>query len=138
MTTPTRTRPRATGSLLVVVAVATLLVGLVLVFVAAEVLSDDEPVAEDVREQATEQAYQSVETGMTKEEIQQALLPARPIDVKVLAEYQLREPETPSASCSYYESEGGTADDLYRFCFVDDRLVDKTVVLPESDGVTGS
>lgn len=93
---------------------------------------------EDVEEGAvSEEAFAAVEVGDTKEDVTTALRPALPVDTRVLSQYELREPETPSSSCVYYETELGEADDLYRFCFVEDELVDKTVILPDQPGVAG-
>lgn len=50
------------------------------------------------------------------------------MDAAVLERYQQRSPETPAASCVYFQAE---LEELYRFCFVEDQLVDKTVVLPD-------
>lgn len=77
------------------------------------------------------EVYAAVTLGIDKEALTERLLPARPVDTRVLQEYQLRSPQTPASSCVYYRSEGDPPEDLYRFCFEDDRLVDKTVVLPD-------
>ncbi len=122
-------------------AVAVLAVGLVLFLVLGSALRDevgtDQAVTDVAEESVSTQAYREVEIGTSKEQVTQNLLPARPVDTQVLDRYQQRAPETVSSSCVYYESEGGPADDLLRFCFEDDELVDKTVVLPEEPGPAG-
>lgn len=134
-----QTGRRPSGALLaVVVLVAAVLVGGVAVFALAESTTDDDPRATtSMSGRVSDEDYADVQTGMMKREVEQLLLPATAVDVTVLDEYELREPDAPSAACVYYESAGGTADDVYRFCFEEDRLVDKTVILPPADGVTG-
>lgn len=77
----------------------------------------------------TEQAFEDVELGVTKEDLQASLRPVQPVDAAVLDRYDLRAPETVSASCVYYEGQDLPNEALYRFCFEDDVLVDKTFVL---------
>lgn len=84
-----------------------------------------------------ERAYRSVSLGARKNAVTKQLLPARPVDSRVLDRYERRAPETVATSCVYYESEAPPADDLYRFCFEQDRLVEKTFVLPEDDQPIG-
>ena len=135
-------KERNTGAHLVLggLAVAAL-IGLVVFLLLGNLLEEtteqglETPEAD--RPDVSQEAYAAVETGGTKEDVLSALEPAIPVDTRVLSESQLREPETPSSECVYYESAGGLADDLYRFCFVDDELVDKTVILPDQPGVDG-
>ena len=138
--TDTRSDRRAGPATALVVAGAVLVGLLLLTFLLLGVLGDDdEPAAgrQPVQERVDEDAYEAVSVGQSKEDVLRSLRPAEPFGAEQLAQYQLREPETTAAECVYYESEGGSADDLYRFCFAEDRLVDKTVVLPPDDGVTG-
>jgi len=46
-------------------------------------------------------------------------------------------PETVATSCVYDESEAPPSDDLYRFCLEQDRLVEKTFILPSDDQLFG-
>ena len=86
----------------------------------------------DVEEgQVPRELFSAVTLGVDKETLTKRLQPARPVDARVLEEYQTRSPETPASSCVYYRSEGRPRDELYRFCFEEDRLVDKAVVLPD-------
>jgi hypothetical protein len=82
-------------------------------------------------------AYRSVSLGASKDAVTEQLLPARPVDSRILDRYEDRSPEAVATSCAYYESEPPPADDLYRFCFEQDRLVEKTFVLPEDDQPIG-
>jgi hypothetical protein len=84
--------------------------------------------------EVSEEAYARIERGMSKEQVQALLRPARPVDAAELDEYRLREPETVAAECVYYAGPS-TRDILYRFCFEEDRLFDKTFVLPDRDGI---
>jgi hypothetical protein len=136
----TRTRPPRAGVKALVVLVLVVALGSTAMFLLAGALVDDTEPAPRTGSATgvTDEDYAAVDVGARKEAVEQLLLPATAVDTAVLEEYALREPATPAASCVYYESQGGTADDLYRFCFAEDRLVDKTVVLPPEDGVTGS
>lgn len=92
----------------------------------------------DVEEgKVPQEVYDDVEPGAEKEELLARLRPALPVDTRVLARYQARSPETVGSSCVYHEAAGGLADDLYRFCFVDDQLVDKNVIVPDGVGPAG-
>jgi hypothetical protein len=79
------------------------------------------------------EAYDSVRLQAPKEEVLAALMPAQPVDLRVLDRYEQRSPETLSASCVYLDSEGVRVGALHRFCFPEDVLVGKTVVLPKED-----
>ena len=101
---------------------------------------EDDPVppadvqVRDVAEgKVPEPAYRAVALGADKDAVTEQLLPARPVDSRVLDRYEERSPETVATSCVYYESEAPPADDLYRFCFEQDRLIEKTFVLPDGD-----
>ncbi len=61
------------------------------------------------------------------------LRPALPVEGRVLDRYEERSPETVASSCAYYDGEDLAAEEMYRFCFVEDELVDKTVVFPDAD-----
>lgn len=123
----------------IAVTVGVVLSGIVVVvaLLASRVGDDDPGTSPTVVQGVPEDVYADITPGAAKEDVLRSLLPAEPLDTDVLAEYRAREPETPAAECVYFESDGGTADDRYRFCFVDDELVDKTVILPPEDGVTG-
>lgn len=135
--------PRGTAgstSVLPMLAAITAAVVLVVVaFVGIGALADagsetDAPTAGDVRvEQVSAEAFESVPLQTPKEEVLAALRPAEPVDLRVLDRYEQRSPETASASCVYFDSEGVRVGALYRFCFREDVLVDKTVVLPKDD-----
>lgn len=64
--------------------------------------------------------YRQITLGIDKEALTELLLPARPVDTRVLERYDERSPETVASSCVYYEAGDGLADDLYRFCFEQD------------------
>lgn len=98
---------------------------------------DDDGAVEDRAVPLSQEAFDAVSVGEPKEEVLSRLEPATPVDSAVLDRFDLREPPAVAAECVYYESEGGPADDVYRLCFADDVLRDKTVVLPPGDGVTG-
>ena len=120
---------------------ALVVVGLLVFLLLGNVLNDtvdqEAPEATDVAEGAvSEQDFRDVRLGADKEEVLAALRPAQPVDAQVLDRYQERSPETAQSSCVHYESEGGAADALYRFCFVEDELVAKDLLLPD-DPPTG-
>lgn len=121
-------------------AVAAVVGGLVLLgafFLLAQLADEtqDVPVATPaVEEQLSEAAFAAVPLGAEKEEALQALLPVQPVDSRLVDRYEAREPETVESECVYYEREDGAADERYRFCFAEDVLVDKTVVLPDEPG----
>lgn len=132
-------RNRAAGWLVAGLVLVPALVALAAFLLLGNVLEETAepvaPVTDDVEEgQVSSELFDDAELGSTKERVTQLLLPARPVDTRVLAEYQQREPETPASSCVYYEAEPGVADALFRFCFVEDELVDKTVILPDDSG----
>jgi hypothetical protein len=77
--------------------------------------------------------YAAVEPGTPKEEVLASLRPLQPVDVQILDRYESRSPETVATSCVYFDSEGVRPGAQYRFCFDEDVLVDKTVVLPERE-----
>lgn len=138
-----RETERSTAAWKLVAIVVGVLVAVVLVvlIVLGDLLADNvdaEDVATGVDEGAVSAAaYDEVQLGDQKEDVQEALRPALPVDTDVLERYQQRSPETVAASCVFYEAAGGPADALYRFCFSEDRLVDKTAVLPDEAGVGG-
>lgn len=82
----------------------------------------------------SEQAFEAVELGVTKEDLQTQLRPVLTLDARILDRFDLRSPETVSASCLYYEGEDLPQEALYRFCFDQDELVDKTFVFTEEAG----
>jgi hypothetical protein len=118
--------------------------GAVVIFVLAaflffgNVLADagDEPVpVREVREgRLSEAAYAAVELGATKEDVLTALRPVLPVDTRVVERYELRDPETVAAECVYFDREDGRAGQQFRFCFAEDLLVDKTVILAGDPG----
>jgi len=91
---------------------------------------------EEVRQgQLTEQAFEDVELGVTKEDLQASLRPVLAVDAAILDREDLRSPETASESCVYYQGEDLPNEAVYRFCFQDDVLVDKTFVLQTEPGL---
>lgn len=127
--------------------------GVVVLVVAAflffgNVLAEEEPVVLEEREgRLSADAFAAVELGETKEDVLTALRPVLPVDTRVVDRYQDREPETVAAECVYYDRQDGRAGQQYRFCFVEDVLVGKTLVLAgdpgegsavvEEDGIDG-
>jgi len=93
------------------------------------------PVAISDQGQLTEQTFEDLELGVTKEDLQASLRPVLAVDAAILDRYDLRSPETASASCVYYEGRDLPNEALYRFCFEDDILVDKTFVLQTEPGI---
>ena len=118
------------GAVVVVLVAAFLFLGNVLADVG------DEPVrVEEVREgRLSEAAYADVELGAVKEDVLTALRPVLPVDTRVLERYELREPETVAAECVYYDRADGRAGQQFRFCFAEDVLVEKTVILAGDPG----
>lgn len=133
----TQEKSRAAWKVVAAVVVAAVVVSLAVFLLLGNVLNgavEDERAQQvtDVEEGKVPQfVYEDVEPGADKEELLAQLRPALPVDARTLARYQERSPETVGSECVYYEAAGGLADDLFRFCFVDDELVDKTVVLPD-------
>ena len=131
----THTPSRRFGLAAAGVALGVVALGLVAFLAMGNLLAastDDEQRVTDVAELAVpEDVYREITLGIDKEALTERLLPARPVDTRVLERYQSRSPETVASSCVYYEADSRNADSLYRFCFEDDRLVDKTVVLPD-------
>lgn len=116
------------------VALALLALFLLLGNVLADAGDDPAPV-EQVREgRLSQAAYADVELGERKEDVLTALRPVLPVDTRVVERYELREPETVAAECVYYDREDGRAGQQFRFCFVEDVLVDKTVLLAGDPG----
>jgi hypothetical protein len=135
---PPPSTSRTTGPQALAVGGVVLLVLIVVVGLTVDAFRGDEPApTSDPAQGATQEAFASLEPGRDKEDALRAMLPAEPVESRTLSEYQLRVPETPAAECAYFETAVSPADDLYRLCFDGDRLVDKTTLLPEPDGVTG-
>ena len=106
-----------------------------LLFLGNVLADDDEPVVLDEREgRLSAEAYSAVELGATKDDVLTALRPVLPTGTRVLDRYEEREPETVAAECVYYDREDGRAGQQYRFCFVEDVLVGKTLVLAGDPG----
>ena len=76
----------------------------------------------------------SSELGTSKEDVLSALRPVLPVDTRVVDRFERRAPETVSAECVYYDRADGRAGQQFRFCFVDDVLVDKTLLLAGDPG----
>ncbi len=89
----------------------------------------EQEVTDVVEGEVPPETYASAELGTPKEEVLNLLLPAVPVNALALERYDLRSPETPAASCVYFDTVLELADQLYRFCFIEDLLVGKTVVL---------
>jgi hypothetical protein len=78
-------------------------------------------------------AFAEVSIGVDKDTLTQTLRPALPVTTRIIDRYQLRSPETVQASCVYYEAADLGEEVRYRFCFVEDQLVEKTVVLDDEE-----
>ena len=102
------------------------------------VLADagDEPVpVQEVREgRLSQDVYADVELGAKKEDVLTALRPVLPADTRVVDRYELRDSRTVAAECVYYDRQDGRAGQQFRFCFAEDVLVDKTVILAGDPG----
>lgn len=101
------------------------------------VLADagDESAVREVREgRLSQQAYAGVDIGQDKEAVLTALRPVLPVAARTVEDYEARDPETVAAECIYYDREDGRAGQQYRLCFVDDVLVDKTLLLAGDPG----
>lgn len=74
-------------------------------------------------------AYQEVVLGIDEEALTERLRPEEPLDPGAVGRDSA---ETPRGdSCLFYAALGD-AENLYRFCFEDDRLVDKSVVVRDT------
>lgn len=134
----TRAAWKLIAAAVVSVAVLGLAAFLLLGSLLSEAAEDTATPVTDVDEgKVPQEVYDDVAVGVDKEELLALLRPARPVDTRVLARYQERSPETVGSSCVYYEAAAGLADDLFRFCFIADELVDKTVILPDDPGPAG-
>lgn len=116
------------------VAVALVATFLFLGNVLADVGEGPVPVQQVREGRLSEAAYADVELGATKEDVLTAFRPVLPVDTRVLERYELREPETVSAECVYYDRADGRAGQQFRFCFAEDVLVEKTVILAGDPG----
>ncbi len=96
----------------------------------------EEPVqAREVDEgRLSDTAYASVDLGTAKEAVLTSLRPVLPVYSRAIDRYQLREPETVAAECVYYDRADGRAGQQFRFCFAEDVLIDKTVLLSGDPG----
>jgi hypothetical protein len=128
----------AAGKMVAIVVGGVLLVALVVALAVGNLLNsgDDDVLPQDEVTDVTEGAlppevYRGITVGIDKEALTERVLPVRPVDSAVLDRYQTRSPEGIESSCVYYKAQGGDPDDLFRFCFEDDRLVDKSVVVPD-------
>lgn len=122
------------GAVIAVLVVVGLLVFLLLGNVLKDTVDQGAPDVTDLDEGAvSEQEFTDVSLGNPKEDVLRELRPAMPVDSRVLDRYQQRSPETVQSSCVYYESvpDGAVTDALYRFCFVEDELVAKDLILPD-------
>ena len=72
--------------------------------------------------------YRDVVLGVDREALTERLLPARPVDAAVLD----RAPDPGDGECLHYRV-ADRDQELYRFCFEDDRLVAKSVLSPDAD-----
>lgn len=120
------TRPQSGGIAPILAAglAALLAVTLVGFLLVGDGGGDDLPV-EDSIPAAT---YREVVLGVDREALTERLLPARPVDPAVLD----RSPEPVDGDCLHYRV-AGRDQELYRFCFEDDRLVAKSVLTPDAD-----
>lgn len=118
-----------------VAAVAVVVLGVFLIFSQLAQETTDEVAVQEVREGSLEiEAFDAVEVGTPKEEVLTSLRPVLPVDTEVVDRYEGRSPETVAAECVYYERYGGRAGESFRFCFDEDVLVDKTVLLAGDPG----
>lgn len=121
---------------LAVVVGAAVLLGVFLLFAQLADETQPDPAPTPVAEkQLSEAAFAAVPLGTDKEQALQSLLPVEPIDNRVMDRFEARAPETVASECVYYERANGVAGEFYRFCFVEDVLVDKTVVFPDDPGI---
>lgn len=105
---------------------------------AEETLPDEAQSVTDVREGAiTPETFEAVEIGADKEDLLADLRPALPVEGRVLDRYQERSPQTVASSCVYYDGTNLPTEEMYRFCFEEDVLVDKTVVFPNPEPLGG-
>lgn len=126
------------AGVLAAVVVAFVLVFVAMGYFAEETLDDGAQPVTDVREGGiSPQTFQAVETGTDKEDLLAELRPALPVEGRVLERYEQRSPETVASSCVYYDGTELPSGELYRFCFEQDVLVDKTVVFPDADPAGG-
>jgi hypothetical protein len=124
--------PRLVG---VIVAVLAVPLVVFLVFTQLAQLTVDDVAVAEVREGSiTTEVYEAVDLGTPKEEVLTALRPALPVDTRAVEEFEGRLPETVAAECVYYERSGGRAGETFRFCFNEDVLVDKTLLLAGDPG----
>lgn len=134
---PPRSTVRTSSLVPLLVAVAAAIAVVVVAFVAVGALisagseADAGAVTDVPTQQVSAEAYERVDLKTPKEDVLRALQPAEPVDVRILDRYEQRSPETVASSCVYFDSEGVRVGALYRFCFDEDVLVDKTVVLPK-------
>lgn len=127
----------AVAARLLGVAGAVVVAVLAVLLFLGNVLADasDEPLMQEVREgRLSAEAYADVDLGATKEDVLTALRPVLPVDTRVVERYETIEPETVAAECVYYDREDGRAGQQYRFCFAEDVLVGKTVILAGDPG----
>jgi hypothetical protein len=90
---------------------------------------------QEVREgRLTDAAYADVELGARKDAVLTALRPVLPVGTRVIDRYQRAATERVAAECVYFDRADGRAGQQYRFCFVEDVLVDKTVLLAGDPG----
>jgi len=129
-------RTLAIGGAAVGAVVAALLVVFLLFGNVLADLGDEEPVAvQQEREgRLSQAAYESVELGRTKEDVLAELRPVLPVGSRVLDRHEGRDPETVAGECVYFDRGDGRAGQQFRFCFADDVLVEKTVVLAGDPG----
>lgn len=118
------------GAVVVLAVAAFLFLGNVL----ADAGDDPVPVREVREGRLSQAAYADVELGATKEDVLTALRPVLPVDTRVVDRDALREPEGVAAECVYFDRADGRAGQQFRFCFAEDVLVEKTVVLSGDPG----
>lgn len=126
---PTRPTGAAAGLLAAGSAVVLLLV--VLGLARAVSLSSSDADGAAAPGQLTGAAYSVITLGIDEEALTERLSPARPVQVDAEGDAPGVTSEPFDGSCLFYEAAGRPAGDLYRFCFEDDRLVDKDVLSPD-------
>lgn len=137
--TTRRTPDRGGAALLLLGAAATVAVFVLGAFlVMGNFLTDagEEPAeaVEVLEGRLSDEAYAAVQLGAVKETVLTSLRPVLPVYARTIDRYQLRDPETVAAECVYYDRADGRAGQQFRFCFAEDVLIDKTVLLSGDPG----
>ena len=124
---PEARRAASAGPGLAVALAVLLVLGLLLTLLLTDALERGSDGGAAVDQAVPADAYRDVVLGIDPEALTERLLPARPAqDLTATGADDV--PPTPEGTrCLYYAS-GAEVSGHYRFCFADDRLVDKAVV----------